>query len=147
MPAALSQIGYDAIIIGNHEFDFGPEVLSEFIDEAQLTNATTFLSSNLDVSGVASLNAQALAGTLAPSKLISVTTSAGVKQVGLIGATTENLPFISSPGDVLVTDVATAVNTQITQLQMGGADHIVLASHLQGISEDNQLVPLLNPGY
>jgi 5'-nucleotidase len=28
---ALDLVGYDAIIIGNHDFDFGPEVLADFI--------------------------------------------------------------------------------------------------------------------
>ena len=143
---AMSQIGYDAVIIGNHEFDYGPDVLSEFIDQAQLTNPTTFLSANLDFGAQANLNSQLMAGLIAPSKLVSVPTSNGMKNVGIIGATTENLPFISSPGAVAVNSVANAVNAQIADLQASGADHIVLASHLQGISEDESLIPMLNPG-
>ena len=45
----LDLIGYDALAIGNHEFDFGPDVLADFIESFSLTDPP-FLSSNLDVS-------------------------------------------------------------------------------------------------
>jgi 5'-nucleotidase len=47
---------------------------------------------------------------------------------------------------VTVTNVADAVNAQIDALKAGGADVIVLSSHLQGLSNDQSLVPLLKPG-
>jgi 5'-nucleotidase len=46
---ALDPIGYDAIALGNHEFDFGPEVLAEFIEQVSNSQAP-FLNSNLDFS-------------------------------------------------------------------------------------------------
>jgi 5'-nucleotidase len=143
---AISHIGYDASIIGNHEFDFGPSVLAEFIGDAQTTNATTYLSSNLNFASTPSLQSLVTAGTIAPSKIVNVNTSAGVKKVGIIGATTTDLPFVSSPETVTVGAVAAAVNTQISLLQDAGADVIILGSHLQGIRTENTLVSSLNPG-
>lgn len=143
---AISRMGYDASILGNHEFDFGPDVLAEFIGDAQTTNATTYLSSNLDFSAEAGLQAHVAAGRIAPTKLVTVSTAAGNKSVGIIGATTETLSFVSSPGAVAVNPVASAVNAQIANLQAAGADHIVLAGHLQGLGTDNALVSGLNPG-
>ncbi|MDX1963025.1 MAG: 5'-nucleotidase C-terminal domain-containing protein [Pirellulales bacterium] len=143
---AISRMGYDASILGNHEFDFGPDVLAEFIGDAQTTNATTYLSSNLNFAAEAGLQSLVTAGTIAPTKMLNVTTAAGIKKIGIIGATTETLSFVSSPGAVVVNPVAAAVNTQIANLQMAGADHIILAGHLQGISTDNTLVASLNPG-
>lgn len=143
---ALSQINYDAVILGNHEFDFGTSTLSGFISDAQGTNATTFLSANLDFSGDSALNAQVTSGNIAKSKTVTVATSVGDKTIGIIGATTENLPFISSPGDVTVNNVAAAVNSEIAALKSAGVDHIVLASHLQGIAEDQALVAQLDEG-
>lgn len=142
---AISRIGYDASIIGNHEFDFGPQVLAEFIGDAQSTNTTHYLSANLDFSGEADLDALATAGTIAPSKVVTVAVPGGTKQIGIIGATTTNLPFISSPGAVTASDVLTAVNTQVAALKdplrVGGpVDHIILGSHLQGIDEDKALI-------
>lgn len=142
----MSLINYDAVTIGNHEFDFGPQVLAEFIGDAQTTNATKFLSANLDFSANTDLQAHVTAGRLAPSTIINVNTSAGVKKVGIIGATTETLPYVSTPGNVVVNSVATAVNTQIASLQGQGAHIIVLSSHLQGLTNEQALVPLLNPG-
>jgi 5'-nucleotidase len=85
-------MGYDASIIGNHEFDFGPEVLAEFIGDAQTTNATTYLSSNLTFTAEPTLQAHVTAGRIAPPKLVSVPTAQGTKMIGIIGATTETLP-------------------------------------------------------
>ena len=45
---ALKLIGYDALCIGNHEFDFGPDFLARFI--AAFGGASPFLSANLDFS-------------------------------------------------------------------------------------------------
>jgi 5'-nucleotidase len=143
---AISRIGYDASILGNHEFDFGPDVLAEFIGDAQTTNTTTYLSANLDFSGEAALQTHVTNGLIAPTKMITVNTADGAKKIGIIGVTTDSLGFISSPGAVTVSSVAAAINTQIANLQLAGADHIVLGSHLQGLSTDNALVSSLNPG-
>ncbi len=143
---AISRIDYDAVVIGNHEFDFGPEVLSGFITDTQTTNAVPFLSSNLDFSAQASLQNQKDNDLIAASIVVTVPTNDGNKNIGIVGATTENLPFISSPGLVAVGDVATAVNAEIMDLQNQGVDLIVLASHLQGIEEDEALVPMLIGG-
>lgn len=137
---AISRIGYDASIIGNHEFDFGPSVLAEFIGDAQTTNPTKYLSSNLDFSSESSFNSLVTNGTVAKSTVVTVPTAAGNKSVGIIGATTENLSFISSPGAVGVSAVAAAVDAEVLALQGQGVDHIVLGSHLQGIAEDKNLV-------
>ena len=142
----MSLINYDAVTIGNHEFDFGPQVLAEFIGDAQTTNTTKFLSANLDFSANTDLQAHVTAGRIAPSTMINVNTPAGMKKVGIIGATTETLPYVSTPGNVVVNNVAAAVNTQIASLQSQGADIIVLSSHLQGLTHEQALVPLLNPG-
>ncbi len=143
---AISSIGYDVSILGNHEFDFGPNVLAEFITAAQTHNPTTYLSSNLDFSAEASLQAHVTAGRIAPTKTVTVSTSAGNKTIGIIGVTTDNLPFVSSPGGVVVNPVAAAINTQIANLKAANVDHIVLGGHLQGLSSDNSLVASLDSG-
>ena len=45
---ALNRMGYDAMAIGNHEFDFGPDVLEDFI--SSFGNPPTWVSTNLDFS-------------------------------------------------------------------------------------------------
>jgi 5'-nucleotidase len=143
---ALSRIGYDAFAIGNHEFDFGPDVLAEFIGDAQTYNPSLYLSSNLDFTNEADMQAQVTAGNVARSTVVEVPTEGGVKRVGIIGATTNNLPFISSPRNTIITAVATAVNAEVATLLGQNVDAIVLVSHLQGLSTDQELVPSLSAG-
>ncbi len=143
---ALSRIGYDAFALGNHEFDFGPDVLAEFIGDAQTTNPALYLSSNLDFTNEADMLAQVNAGNVARSTVVEVPTESGIKKVGIIGATTDNLPFISSPRNTIISAVATAVNTEIASLLGQNVDAIVLVSHLQGLSTDQALVSSLSAG-
>ena len=46
---AMELIGYDAINLGNHDFDFGPDVLADFLDG--YTVVPPYVSANLDFSG------------------------------------------------------------------------------------------------
>ena len=137
---ALEAIGYDAIQLGNHDFDFGPDTLADFI--SAFTDAPPYLSSNLDFSGEANLAALVdPAGPIAPSTSVDI----GGRTIGIVGATTPNLPFISSPRDVVVdSDVTGAVQGEFDTLAAGGADILIMISHLQGIDEDIALGPDLD---
>ncbi len=140
----ISAIQYDALVIGNHDFDAGPAVLADFIGNG--VTGTTFnsgqpipyLSANLDFSGEADL--QALVGTRLFKSI--VTTGPSGETYGIVGATTPNLPFISSPGGVGVDqDVLTAVQAEIDDLiNNQGVERIILISHLQSVSEDEALI-------
>ncbi|MGI9609613.1 MAG: bifunctional metallophosphatase/5'-nucleotidase, partial [Acidimicrobiia bacterium] len=48
---ALGALDYDAIQIGNHDFDFGPQLLADFINSYRVRERTPYLASNLDFSG------------------------------------------------------------------------------------------------
>lgn len=134
----IDSIGYDALCIGNHEFDFGPDVLADLIGDV---STAPFLSANLDVSGEPSLQALASSGRIAPRTIL---TKNG-ELVGVIGATTPNLPFISSPGQVVVNpDVAGVISEQVDSLKAAGVNKIILISHLQGVEEDTALARSLN---
>lgn len=135
---ALQAIGYDAICLGNHDFDFGPEVLADFIEG--FTDGTRFLSSNLDFSAEPSLNALFASGRIA-KRTTSVVD--GVT-VGFVGATTPDLPFISSPGDVVVDpNFAVAIQAEVDALTAAGVRHIIVMTHLQGISVERALASAL----
>lgn len=128
----LDIIGYDAFILGNHDFDLGPQVLANFVTSFSSTQPP-FLSANLDVSAEPALEALRQAGRIAASTVVTK----GGEQIGIVGATTPNLPFISSPGGVVVDpDFATAIQAEIDALRAGGVERIVVVSHLQGIAEE-----------
>ncbi len=129
---ALDLIGYDALAIGNHDFDFGPDVLAEFIEGYEVSQPP-YLSANLDYSGEPFLQALFDEGRIARSVVVK---ERG-ERIGIIGATTPNLPFISSPRDVVVDpDVAGAVQAEVDKLEMMGVDKIIFISHLQDVEGD-----------
>jgi 5'-nucleotidase len=137
---AMDLIGYDTMCLGNHDFDFGPDTLADFI-EGFATSQVPFLSANLVFTAEARLQALVDTGRIAASVVIT----AGGEQFGIVGATTPNLTFISSPRDVVVgQDVQAAVQAEIDTLEAAGVNKIILISHLQGIDEDMALAPLLS---
>jgi len=135
---ALSGL-YDAMALGNHDFDFGPDVAEDFI--SGFDPAIPFLSANADFSAEEGLQALVDEGRIAASTVIET----GGTQVGVIGAITPRLPNISSPRGVAISgDVAAAVNAEVAKLEADGVNKIILISHLQGLGQDQDLVPQLN---
>ena len=138
---ALDMLRYDAISLGNHDFDFGPDVLAEFINDYRRPGKPPYLSANADFSAEPALQALADRKVIVPSTVIH---EKG-ERIGIIGAITPQLLFISSPrGVVIDPDVAGAIQTEIDALQARGVDKIVLISHLQNVAEDLDLAPLLS---
>ncbi len=134
----LDAVGYDALAIGNHEFDFGPDTLADFI--SGFDSGVPFLSSNLDVSAEPRLAELAEEGRIAPSTVVE---EAG-QRIGIVGATTPALASISSPRDVVVgQDVLGSVQKAVDELTADGVDKVVLISHLQSVGEDRQLIAQL----
>jgi 5'-nucleotidase / UDP-sugar diphosphatase len=134
----MERIGYDAVCLGNHDFDFNPDVLAGFL--AGYVNRPKYVNCNLDFSAEPGLQAYVTGGDLVRSLVVTT----GGEQIGIIGATTERLPYISSPRGVVVNAVAPAVQAEIDALTLAGVDKIVLISHLQSIQEDLLLAALLS---
>lgn len=132
----FDQIGYSAITLGNHDFDSNPDILTNLI--AGTTNSV-FISSNLDFSNEPGLLAQQTAGKLARSRVVVVQG----RPIGIVGATTEQLPLISSPRNTIVNPVAAAVQSEIDALTLSGVDIILLSTHLQGLPSELALIPQL----
>lgn len=144
---AMDLMGFDAFVIGNHDFDLGPEYLADFVRSFERpslgeppTALPPFLSANLDFSGEPELAALEDEGRIAKSVVIRL----GGEKVGLVSATTPTLPFISSPRNVAVDpDVLGAIEDEVARLKRRGINKIIVASHLQGIQEDVELAAQL----
>lgn len=134
-------VGYDALTLGNHDFDFGPSTLADFIRASQPTfgNPIPFLSANLDFSAEPELQGLFDDGLIARS----ATFDFNGQQVGVVGGTTPNLPFISSPGQTRVLDPLSTIQAEVDRLTNAGVNKIVLSSHLQGVQEDINLLEQL----
>lgn len=127
-------LGYDALTLGNHDFDFGPDVLEGIVEATDPD--IPFLSANLDFSAEPGLQGLVDQGRIAPSAVFK---EAG-QLVGVVGATTERLGQISSPRDVVVGEVLPAVQAEVDRLTAMGVGVIILSSHLQGIDSEIALI-------
>lgn len=156
---AQRQISYDAQIIGNHEFDYTPDFLERFIRAFEVDGKLTqpFLSSNLNFQNEPRfadlLDADGLIDRLVTdgrvlARSMVVTDTATTQRFGLVGATTPELPTISSPRNVTVTptmtETAVAVQGEIDRLQTLGIQKILFISHLQDVGNDRQIVKMLH---
>ena len=135
----LNRMGYDAMALGNHEFDFGPDVLEQFI--ISFDSPPPFVSANLVFIEEPGLQALVDDGIIVTSTIIVEEGEA----IGVIGATTPELPFISSPRNVIVlSDIADIVQTEVDELTADGINKIIFISHLQDVNEDLDLAGQLN---
>ncbi|MCE2654534.1 MAG: bifunctional metallophosphatase/5'-nucleotidase [Planctomycetaceae bacterium] len=133
---ALQLIGYDGITLGNHDFDLGPAALGRLIAGVNVPPSGPFLSSNLNFSAEPAL-APFTAGTT-PRLARSVVRNVAGRLVGIVGATTTDLPFISSPGPNIAINlnVAQALQAEIDALDAAGVKIIIVSTHLQGFSTE-----------
>jgi 5'-nucleotidase len=132
---AMDEIGYDAIALGNHEFDFGPDVTADFI--ASFPNIVPILAANLDVSGEPRLAALAAQGRLTTSALV---TERG-RRIGVIGLVPPELRSLSSPRNAEASGaLAEVVQSEVDALTAQGANIILIASQLGDIRREQELV-------
>ncbi len=119
----LNAIGFDAMVTGNHEFDKGPELLSDMIDMADFP----IIAANMDLS-----NEPFLAGKIPPYIIKEIS---GVK-VGIIGLITPETPVISSPGsNITFLDQIPVAQQKVAELESQGISKIIVLSHM-GYEED-----------
>ncbi len=113
----MNRMGYDAMTVGNHEFDDGPEVLRGFMDAVDFP----VLMSNADVSAE-----PLLADVLRKSIVIE----RNGERLGLIGLTPEDTDELASPGDnITFSDPVAAVQAEVDKLTAEGVNKIIVLSH------------------
>ena len=114
----MEAIGYDAMAVGNHEFDDGPEGLAGFID------AVTFpvISGNLDLSAEALLDGKVLN---------HVVLEVGGEKIGVISALATDTVDTSSPGEnVIFRDEIEALAEDVATLEAEGVNKIIALTHV-----------------
>lgn len=130
---ALSGV-FDAMILGNRDFDPGPGTTARFIEG--FDPSVPFLAANLDVSAEPALAALVERGLIAPATVIST----GGERIGVIGALTPQLSSIAGDGDVAADAALAAVRVAVDRLSADGVDKIILISHMHSIGEQAALV-------
>ncbi len=121
----LNAIGMDVAVLGNHEYDFGPEVLSTRVAASKFP----WLASNVfDTAG------NQANGTKA-THIIQV----GEYKIGFFGILTPETETLSSPGpDIRFVDVVEQAKISVAALKEQGADVIVALTHVN-FSDDRLL--------
>ena len=136
---AMGLLGYDAITIGNHEFDFGPARLAQFV--AFERTGIPFLSANADFTGEPLLQALRDNGRIADSTVVEK----GGELIGIIGVSPPETPTISAPRNVTFDDqVAAVINAEAERLTDAGVNKIIVSSHLQNIANEKNVVAQLH---
>jgi 5'-nucleotidase/UDP-sugar diphosphatase len=132
-------LGYDAMTIGNHEFDFGQARLAEYIQGVD--RDIPFITANLGFDDtIPELRRLARKGRIVPSVIVR----RGGSKIGVIGLTTPDISSISSPGNVEIRrDLANVVNEQVRRMQRRDVNKIIVSAHLQGIAADEALIPMV----
>ncbi len=122
----MNRTGYDAMVVGNHEFDDGPETLGRFVDAVNFP----VLFANTDLT-----NEPALKG-----KIVShIVKEFADDKVAIIGLLTEDTAEISSPGpNVPFLSAKDTLNKLIPRLEADGVNKIIVLSHI-GLERDKEI--------
>ena len=122
----MNQMKFDAMEVGNHEFDWGSDVLDQNLQAAQFP----FLAANMRLkAGDTDVNS---AKFLSDSKPYVILDKDSIK-IGVIGVITPEtssivMPSIINHFDFL--DPATVVNSLVPQVKAAGADIVVVLAHV-----------------
>ncbi|GAB4508806.1 MAG: 5'-nucleotidase C-terminal domain-containing protein [Anaerolineae bacterium] len=124
----MNALGYDAMTLGNHEFDNGDDILADFVSGLEFPVVTA----NIDFSASEELN-----GLVDAFTILDV----NGQQVGVIGLDTIDTLEIASPGEALVWrgDYAAVANEVAAQLMEQGVNKIILLTHV-GINVDQEFI-------
>ncbi|MFN3274890.1 MAG: bifunctional metallophosphatase/5'-nucleotidase [Paracoccus sp. (in: a-proteobacteria)] len=113
----MNTIGYDAMTVGNHEFDDGPEGLDVLLKGAEFP----VISGNLDVS-----QSNLLAGRLPHHVVLEV----GDTRIGIVSALAMDTPETSSPGpNVIFQDDIESLKAGVEALTDEGVTQIIALTH------------------
>lgn len=122
----MNKMGYTAMALGNHEFDYGLTVLRERISEAQFA----MLSANAIVED-----------TGKPLSQGYITTEAAGIKVGIFGLTTQTAQYRAAPHllqPIKFADPFSAAKDAVKELKSQGCDFIIVLSHM-GYQSDMEL--------
>lgn len=128
-----NQLGLDVATLGNHEFDFGNDVLLARMQESQFP----WLAANVLDSATSKPF-----GTLLPYVIKDVQ---GIK-LGFMGLLTADTAHASHPGpSVVFRDPITTACETVTRMRQEGAELIVAVTHLS-MEQDKELARSMPPG-
>ena len=125
----LNQIGFDAMTVGNHEFDDGEEALVPFLDGTSYP----VLGANVKTTEQSGAN-----GKIDPSTVVEV----GGQKIGIIGVVATETAEIASPGpNISFSDDIDAIKAEVEKLKGEGVNKIVALTHV-GYVRDQEIAAI-----
>ncbi|CAN7999446.1 unnamed protein product [Ixodes hexagonus] len=131
---AMENMMYDAVCLGNHEFDDGPEGLAPFLVRMREANVTV-LGTNLNTTN------EPLFKDITVLKSIVYTVN-GVK-MGVMGVVTKETQTIARPGQIEILDEIACIQEEITKLKKDNVTIFALISHV-GYDKDKDIAMQVN---
>ena len=131
----MNELGYDAMVFGNHEFDlgsseFGHQALVDFVSNAKFP----MLGANVDFSK------DPLFDGLQTKEVVEGATDGHIyngivqeidgEKVGIFGLTTEETATISSANDITFSDYIEAAELAVADFEEMGVNKIIALTHL-----------------
>ncbi len=119
----MEALGFDAMAVGNHEFDDGPQGLADFVDKVSFP----VISGNLDLS----------ASTLLKGRVGNhVVLEVGGEKIGIVSALATDTVDTSSPGpNVVFQDEVDSLSADVAALEAEGVTKIIALTHV-GLPKD-----------
>ena len=131
----MNLFGFDAMAIGNHEFDLGNDVLAGFAENVNFP----LLSANTKTK-----RSDPLSGKYLPYTIKIMGEGDKAQPVAIVGLTTEFTSLISSPSDQTKFKDIIEVSQSITDhLRSTGLNKIIFLTHL-GLDEDRLLAQMVS---
>lgn len=131
----MKLMGYDAVTIGNHEFDYGSEVLASYYKTADFDKGnsnTSIISSNLNIPENHPLDSILIEA----NKIYALSNGLKVGVFGIFGNNAYKITPKAEP--IKIFDPVKIAKQQVETLRQQGADIVVALTH-SGIEEDRQL--------
>uniref|UniRef100_A0A0K8RI13 5'-nucleotidase n=1 Tax=Ixodes ricinus TaxID=34613 RepID=A0A0K8RI13_IXORI len=126
---AMENMMYDAVCLGNHEFDDGPEGLYPFLVRMKNANVTV-LGTNLETKNETALHDIEIVKS-------KVYTYNGVK-MGVMGVVTTETLTIAKPGKIEILDEIESIRQEIKNLKKQGVKIFAVISHV-GYDKDQEI--------
>ncbi len=115
---ALNAMKFDAMTVGNHEFDDSDDVLATFLDKIQFPVVTA----NVVPSAAAKIG-----NRIKPSLVLTV----GSQKIGIVGAVTNDTAEIANPGpNITIADDVAKITEAVQGLKAQGVDKIIALTHV-----------------
>ncbi|CDI10519.1 5'-nucleotidase C-terminal domain-containing protein [Agrobacterium pusense] len=114
----LNAMKFDAMTVGNHEFDDSEDGLAGFLDKVQFPIVTA---------NVVATAASKIGDRVKPSVVLEV----GGQKIGIVGAVANDTAELATPGpNITIAEDVAKISEQVQKLKQDGVDKIIALTHV-----------------